>query len=211
MKTVYDFIERMTPKAIKVQREFRIPAAASISQAALETGWGRSVKGNNYFGIKGTGQTFTTHEVIDGKRVQIKDSFRAYGSMEESFRDYGIFLNANPRYKRCFEYSHDPKRFAEELQAAGYATDPDYASKVYQIIRRWDLLAIGKEAPAEEGVLEKLKVLSYLHGIDPNPLRSLDDVLGEYIEQLPDWLEQYRSIVVLYLKGENEVARNIVR
>lgn len=206
MKTVTDFIALVGPDALKVQKEFKIPAAVSIAQAALETGWGRSVKGHNYFGIKGAGQTFTTHEVIDGKRVQLKDNFRAYASLEESFRDYGVFLTTNPRYKKCFNYSNDPKRFAAELQAAGYATDPEYASKLCQIMDKWGLI---EEQPLD--VFGKLKVLAYLHGVDPNPLRSLEAVLEEYMKQLPQWLQEHRDIVAIYLKGENEIVRDASR
>lgn len=92
--------------AKKVKIKYRIPASILIAQAALESGWGLSVKDNAYFGIKshnskGAATVFTTSEVINGKKVTIKDSFRAYANFGESAEDYGNFLSTQPRYKPC--------------------------------------------------------------------------------------------------------------
>lgn len=138
MKHVQEFIAKAKPLALKVQQDHGVPYGVCIAQAALETGWGRYVKGNNYFGIKGKGQDFATHEYVDGKKINIVAGFRAYESMEESFEDYGKFLHAQPRYTQALK-TKDPKQFARELQRAGYATDPEYANKLISIMRRWDL------------------------------------------------------------------------
>lgn len=139
MQHVQEFIAKAKPLALKVQDKYGIPYGVCIAQAALETGWGRHVKGNNYFGIKGQGQRFATHEFVDGKKINIVDSFRAYDSMEESFEDYGRFLQTQPRYAKAFQTSN-PEEFAKELQQAGYATDPEYANKLISIMRRWGLM-----------------------------------------------------------------------
>ena len=88
--------------------------------------------------------TFTTHEVENGKSVEIKDQFRAYASIEEAADDYGRFLKTNPRYAACFTYSNDPEKFVSALAAAGYATDPQYATKLIQIIQKYDLAQYDK-------------------------------------------------------------------
>lgn len=139
MKHVQEFIAKAKPSALKVQATYGVPYGVCIAQAALETGWGRYVKGNNYFGIKGQGQKFATHEFVDGKKINIVDSFRAYESMEDSFGDYGHFLRTQPRYAEAFKVS-TPEEFARELQRAGYATDPEYANKLISIMRRWNLM-----------------------------------------------------------------------
>lgn len=139
MNHVKEFIAKAKPLALKVQDRYGVPYGVCIAQAALETGWGRYVKGNNYFGIKGQGQEFATHEFVDGKRINIVDSFRAYDSMGDSFEDYGHFLTTQPRYAQAFK-TKDPEQFARELQGAGYATDPEYASKLISIMRRWGLV-----------------------------------------------------------------------
>ncbi len=139
MKHVQEFIAKAKPLALKVQEKYGVPYGVCIAQAALETGWGRYIKGNNYFGIKGQGQEFGTHEYVNGKKINIVDSFRAYESMEDSFEDYGRFLSTQPRYAEAFKVS-TPEEFARELQRAGYATDPEYANKLISIMRRWGLV-----------------------------------------------------------------------
>lgn len=147
---VQDFIKGAKPLAVEVQKKFGIPWGVAVAQSALETGWGQHVRGNNYFGIKGQGQEFLTHEYVNGKRINIVDSFRAYESMEDSFMDYGLFLTRNKRYAACFLYKDEPERFAEELQRAGYATDPKYAAKLKNIMSRWNLEPLHFEEEEEE-------------------------------------------------------------
>ena len=93
------FVETHVKIAVEVQEEHGIPALAMLAQSALETGWGRHVSkdiygGNdslNLFNIKGEGSLGYVHvrtwEIIDGKKVEIVDHFRAYKSYKESFED----------------------------------------------------------------------------------------------------------------------------
>lgn len=110
----------------------------------MNHGWGKHVKGNAYFGIKGKSASgnsidFATSEVIDSKKIAIKDTFRAYKNFAEAADDYGRFLNENTRYRKCFEHQKDPYQFVKTLADAGYATDPDYAKKIANIIRKYEL------------------------------------------------------------------------
>src|SRR3954447_2169313 len=97
------FITMALPYARTVKAKWHVSIGALIAQSALETGWGRSVRDNAYFGIKGKSEsagttTFTTHEVIKGKSVTIVDNFRAYQDYGDAADDYGRFLNENSRY-----------------------------------------------------------------------------------------------------------------
>lgn len=141
---VNQFVNKIVAEAKKIKIKYRIPASILIAQAALESGWGRSVKDNAYFGIKthsskGASTVFTTTEVINSKKVTIKDSFRAYENFGEAAEDYGIFLTTQPRYKPAFAHTKDPLKFADALQRAGYATDPAYAKKLKTIITTYYL------------------------------------------------------------------------
>ena len=138
------FVNKIMADAKKINRKYKIPASILMAQAALESGWGRSVKGNAYFGIKthdykGTSTTFTTTEVIKGQKIVQPDSFRAYANFSEAAEDYGKFLTTQPRYKPAFAQSKDPAKFAEALQRATYATDPQYAKKLQSIIKTYHL------------------------------------------------------------------------
>lgn len=152
------FILQHDAAAKKVAEESGIPAHFMLAQAAHETGWGRArmrtadgSPANNLFGIKagsnwkGKVAEVTTTEYINGVPRKITAKFRAYDSPEESFRDYARLLGGNRRYAAAVESaqqasastSSDPRmaqRFAQRLQAAGYATDPEYASKLSRVI-----------------------------------------------------------------------------
>lgn len=138
------FIQQVLPHARIVKGKYRVPVSIVIAQAALESGWGRYVKGNAYFGIKAHGTvgattTFGTTEFVGGKRISISDSFRAYTSFREAAEDYGKFLTSNPRYSSAFAYTKDPFKFAEQLGIAKYATDPRYVDKLKAIISTYNL------------------------------------------------------------------------
>ena len=103
---------------------------------------GSTRKRQRLFGIKGKSPkggttSFTTCGFISGKEIITKDAFRAYPDFPEAAEDYGVFLTNNPRYKLCFTVSGDPFAFSDKLQAAGYATDPQYASRLKNIIRTY--------------------------------------------------------------------------
>jgi flagellar protein FlgJ len=75
-----------------------------------------------------------TLEYEDGIAVQSQAAFRSYGSIASSFGDYVRFLQSNPRYGSVLDQPHDPGKFLQALQQAGYATDPKYAQKVRSIM-----------------------------------------------------------------------------
>lgn len=105
---------------------------------------------NNYFGIKKgsswTGKTVTlsTKENYNGIDVYIKDEFRVYDTPRQSFEDRVNLLLNSSRYKDVYTYD-TPEEQAKALQRAGYATDPNYASKLIQIIDTHNLRELDKK------------------------------------------------------------------
>lgn len=145
-----DFIASLYPYAKDVEQKTGIDARLMLAQSALETGWGKYpiLKANgqpsfNLFGIKShagwQGETahITTTEYRGGIAMNEKANFRAYTSYRESFRDYADFLQSNARYQDALEHVEQPRQFAEKLQQAGYATDPNYANKINRIMDRY--------------------------------------------------------------------------
>lgn len=139
------FVETMMPLAKKVADKFGLDPLVMVAQAALETGWGKHLmkKGtdlaNNLFGIKASADTSNStradsYEYVNGKKVLINSSFRAYSGFEESMEDYARLITGNKRYARV-SAAQSPDEYFEELQKAGYATDPQYASKLKRIVR----------------------------------------------------------------------------
>lgn len=132
------FIDALLPAAIEESKRTNIDPRIIVAQAAQETGWGKSAPGNNFFGIKSHGQSggqnLNTHEYVDGKRVNISDSFRQYESPADSVRGYGDFMLNNPRYGKLRQAEGLDNQLAA-LQASGYATDPNYGRSVGSIAR----------------------------------------------------------------------------
>jgi hypothetical protein len=95
----------------------------------------------NFFGIKSHGRkggsTLGTQEFEGGRMVQHPASFRGYETPEQSFTDYGDFITSNPRYKGVLEADGLEAQIAE-MAKSGYATDPDYGSKLASIASRFD-------------------------------------------------------------------------
>ncbi|MGQ9724501.1 MAG: flagellar assembly peptidoglycan hydrolase FlgJ [Tepidimonas sp.] len=141
------FVNKHREAAQQVARETGIPAAFMIGQAAHETGWGRSEirtpdgrNSHNLFGIKaGPGWTgkvaeITTTEYVDGEPRKVTARFRAYDSYADAFRDYARLITSSPRYQAVLRNLHSAQAFAQQLQQAGYATDPQYATKLSRVI-----------------------------------------------------------------------------
>ena len=138
-----NFVQRHTEAAIKVEKASGIPASYMVGQAGHETGWGKheiKMKGGvpsyNLFGIKaGAGWTgkvaeVTTTEYVNGEAKKTFAKFRAYDSYEDSFRDYARLITKSPRYAQASQQTGSAQAFASSLQKAGYATDPNYATKL---------------------------------------------------------------------------------
>ena len=137
-----DFIEKIRPHAEKAAQALGVPARAIMAQAALETGWGKHIARDgdgkasyNLFGIKankswsGERVQTATQEFRDGAFASEQAAFRSYDSLAASFDDYVSFLKDNPRYLNALR-ADSVQGFAQGLQKAGYATDPNYAGKI---------------------------------------------------------------------------------
>jgi flagellum-specific peptidoglycan hydrolase FlgJ len=143
------FISSIAEAAVESADQTGVPASVTIAQAILESYWGSSrlaIEGNNYFGIKAQTRNgsagairFDVWEVIGGRNVMQSQAFRAYTTIAESFVDHGLFFVENGRYSSAMAARNDPRQFAREVNRAGYATDPAYASKLIGLMDRYDL------------------------------------------------------------------------
>jgi len=141
------FVKQQSDIAEKVAKESGIPASYMIGQAGHETGWGQfqiKMKGgassHNLFGIKadsgwkGKVAEVTTTEFVNGKPEKRLAKFRAYDNYEDAYRDYARLISESPRYAKAREQTGSSVAYANGLQRAGYATDPDYANKLSRAI-----------------------------------------------------------------------------
>lgn len=141
-----EFIQKLMPAAKQAAQKLGLEPLALLAQAALETGWGqrtfKTAEGNNsfnFFGIKahnswqGDVAVVDTLEYRQGVAQKEKAKFRAYESPEQSLGDYVDFIKSNPRYQQAVAMADNPKAYFQQLQAAGYATDPNYAQKILSV------------------------------------------------------------------------------
>ncbi|SDK06022.1 flagellar protein FlgJ [Ferrimonas sediminum] len=140
------FVDSLMPHARAAADKLGVSPELLVAQSALETGWGRKVlpagqgSSNNLFNIKagsswqGDKVAINALEVEQGMPVKRRSEFRVYGDIADSFSDFVDFVN-KPRYRDALDAGND-EGFIRGLQHAGYATDPAYADKVLQVMKR---------------------------------------------------------------------------
>lgn len=159
--TPKEFIIKNRGYAKTTEEKTGIPWSAILTMAALESGWGKAAPGFSHFGVKdfdgknGNEQLLRTTEysrrsdlkfpeiisitpvIRNGQKYfkyVIRDWFRKYNTPEESFTDHANFLKSNKRYNKALGFTYDARLFLNEVAAAGYATDPEYAKKLGLIL-----------------------------------------------------------------------------
>lgn len=142
------FVRQLLPAAKMVASKMGLSPVALIAQAALETGWGKHMmsnsngsSSNNLFGVKagsrwqGQQASANSLEYQQGKPIMQRSSFRSYTSVVQSMQDYANLITSSDRYQQARAVAHDPDAYFDALQSAGYATDPNYARKLKQVLR----------------------------------------------------------------------------
>lgn len=146
-----NYINLYKVAAINEMKRSGVPASITLAQGMLESGYGESEltkKSNNHFGIK-------CKNDWQGEKVYHNDDeegecFRAYKSVEDSYKDHSDFLKSRPWYSFLFNLDPtDYEAWAYGLKKAGYATEKDYAQKLIKIItdynlQQYTLLALNK-------------------------------------------------------------------
>jgi flagellar protein FlgJ len=137
----------MLPPIRRAAGALGLDPMAMLAQSALETGWGQRMPRNadgslshNMFGIKagdewsGARATADTVEIAHGVATPKRTAFRAYGSIEDSVNDFASLLKNSPRYREVLAAGGNAGAYIAGMGRSGYATDPDYANKLNQIL-----------------------------------------------------------------------------
>lgn len=141
---VYNYIAQYKQLAVDEMIRTGVPASITLAQGILESGAGQSdltIQSNNHFGIKC--KTDWTGEVVYHDDDMKGECFRRYNSAEDSYRDHSDFLRNRPNYASLFNIDvTDYKDWAYGLKAAGYATNPAYATMLINTIEKYDLESV---------------------------------------------------------------------
>ncbi|MBF2589203.1 GW domain-containing glycosaminoglycan-binding protein [Listeria marthii] len=135
------FIDEILPAAQDGYRDGKLLTSVTLAQAILESNWGESglsQNSNNLFGIKGT---YNGNSVSMGTMEasgSTTANFRVYPSWKESIEDHTALITENSRYQGAVGET-DYRKALQAIKDGGYATDPDYVSKLVAIIERYNL------------------------------------------------------------------------
>jgi len=140
------FVHSLWRYAEQAAKQLQVDPKVLMAQAALETGWGKHVmrteqgnSSNNLFGIKannawdGEKTQVASLELENGTLNKQRSEFRVYNNHADSFNDYTQFISNETRYQKARTAAAEPETYLQELQSAGYATDPEYADKIGRI------------------------------------------------------------------------------
>mgnify|MGYP006328247313 FL=1 len=119
-KKVSTFFNRIWNDAVFVSKEYKIPLALVLSQAAQESGWGTSKNcrlNNNYFGVRSYGE------------------YHVYSCQYESFVDYA----ANVLGSKCYKGCNSLDEWFYRIECCYYASDNGYVKRLKQIIKQYNL------------------------------------------------------------------------
>lgn len=146
MNTQELFISKIVPKAIEANQMYNIKASLTISQAIIESGWGKSgltKKANNLFGMKwykGCGYDYAyglTKEFINGQWISINAKFKKYKSWDDSIDDHTNLL-LKDRYKKVLT-AKDYLEATQYIKDCGYATSNVYTQTLRNVIVKYNL------------------------------------------------------------------------
>lgn len=199
-------------------------ASVVISQACLETGYGSSqimTKANAIFGIKASknwgGKVYSakTKECYDGKNFsEINDYFRAYNSLEEGIADYFDLITKLERYRKAC-IANSPLECITEIYNGGYATDPNYISKIMWIINNFHLTDFDEEID-ESGGENYFKVgevyeIQVKSGLNVRENAGTNSRILKYEELTEDGQKHaYKRINAVLKKGTKVTCKEVV-
>jgi flagellum-specific peptidoglycan hydrolase FlgJ len=134
-------LQAAASSSVGCERTTKVPAELTISQWALESGWGEHQPGNNCFGIKAYAgcfgvQQLKTVEVIAGVRTVVAGNFATFSSLEACFEKHASLLRTGTAYEVVWSHylkSGDTRTLIRQI-APIYATDPQYANKLLEVI-----------------------------------------------------------------------------
>ncbi|MFW3583523.1 amidase domain-containing protein [Staphylococcus caprae] len=153
------FINSIAKHAHRIGQKENIYASVMMAQAILESDSGKSTLAQspnfNLFGVKGNynGQSvnFNTLEAgTDNQMFNINAGFRKYPNLKSSLQDYADLIkhgiDGNPDiYKPTWKDETLTYKDATSHLSHSYATDPDYAKKLNNIIKHYNLTEFDKK------------------------------------------------------------------
>lgn len=182
-KNTETFIKSIAPRVQILAGKNNLYASVILAQAILESGSGKSNMTQDYHNIfnitgsyLGKSVSFQTLEYANNKPFWTKQSFRIYNSFDESLDDYiNLMIKGTTWNSKIYAGSWKSQadtydKAAKSLQGI-YATDPEYAVKLIELIKEYKLdqydnvdsktQVVGENIPASPVLSSKLDDSKY--------------------------------------------------
>lgn len=191
--TESDVVMKVGPMFTDNQNDSGILASVSLAQFILESGYASTElaqNANNCFGMKATlsGNTWKgsvwdgksiytkpTKEFVNGKEITITDTFRKYPCIEDSIADHSAYLlnamNGSKLRYAGLKGCKKPKKAVNIIKNGGYATDPQYVSKLLNIISRFNLTQYDVKESAQADNFDRNKTVTFSVKVTSGNLR----------------------------------------
>ena len=229
-KTQQEYINIIVQPVRNVCKKYGYLPSVLIAQSCLENGYGiRSywdnsgienlLKYNNMVGLKaqllnkswakysvwpGKCLVKNTPEEYNGNKVTIRDSFRIYDSIEQSFQDFLLFLKyasnygegGTPKYGEKVLSIKDPETLIRKVASLGYATDSRYPTSVMRIINKHNLTQFDNIKGEEKQQKSMIKVIQN---------KTIHNIISQNRSQVPAsrGSNRIQYIVIHYLGVPN--------
>ena len=154
------FIENIGSSARKIAKDNGLYASVMVAQAILESNYGKSTLSappyHNLFGIKGSYQgesvIVSTNEYLNNQWLIENEQFRRYPNYHASLLNNARVLRAgnswsSDYYRGTWKENTNHYTDATDWLETRYATDPNYGSKLNDIIQRYQLTKYDEPTP----------------------------------------------------------------
>lgn len=208
---VTTYIQQYKQLAIDEMIRSGVPASITLAQGILESNSGQCQlvqASNNHFGIK-CKNDWTGDIVYHDDDVK-HECFRSYSTAEDSYRDHSDFLRSHGNYASLFDLdATDYADWAYGLKAAGYATNPVYATSLINTIEKYNLqdvtLAALKQSKQVDIAAAPFKLQEQLAFESPDKIVSQSANSNESIQNniavYPEGIFTINQTKVIYAKA----------
>ena len=208
------FIENIGSSARKIAKDNGLYASVMVAQAILESNYGKSTLSappyHNLFGIKGSYQgesvMVSTNEFLDNQWLIENEQFRRYPSYHASLLNNARVLRAGNSwnqdyYRGTWKENTNHYTDATDWLEDRYATDPNYGSKLNDIIQRYQLTKY--DEPSPERIVHTSSTTSTTNSNHSTHMVTSGDTLYNVAKR--------SGMTVQSLKELNQIHSNVIK
>lgn len=211
------FIENIGTSAREIANDNGLYASVMVAQAILESNYGKSTLAappyHNLFGIKGSYQgesvILSTNEFLNDQWIVEQEQFRSYPGYYASLVNNARVLRAgnswsSDYYRGAWKENTNHYTDATAWLENRYATDPNYGSKLNDIIQRYNLTRYDDQTLSPSNVMRTSSATATRMNLDNSThLVKNGDTLYN--------VSKRNGMTVQSLKQLNQIQSNVIK